>query len=116
MGVDVELYFQKTGELEFEREFPAGWEVCEIRDYKKEDHPEATHEFDTMSRLYSDGYERGSWPDICAVLMILHACPGVGKVWYGGDSYVSLPEFTVDDVLDLSNHFMKHGERPYRSR
>lgn len=116
MGVDVELYFEKTGDLEFERDFPAGWEVCEIRDDKKEEHEGATHECDTLSRLYSDGYERGSWPDICAVLMLLFACPGVGRVWYGGDSYDTIPEVTPDDVLELSRHFMEHGERPYRSR
>lgn len=112
MGKDVELYFEKTGELDLKRGFPPGWSIVEIRDHKKEDHPGATHEIDTMARYYSQGYERGPWPHICAVLMLLHACPGVGKVWYGSDAHDRLPEFTPDDVCRLSQHFMANGE-PY---
>lgn len=106
MGVDVELYFEKTGDIHFEPALPDGWDICDIRDYKQESHQGATHELDTLSRFYSVGYERGYWPTICEVLMLLFASPGVGKVWYGGGCSESIPEVTPEDVLALSRHFM----------
>lgn len=114
MGVDARIYFEQTGDLDFERSFPSGFSVDELRECQRELHPGATHEVDSGSRYYGEGYERGSWPDICAVLMLLHACLGVGKVWYGGDSCETISEFGIDDVLETSRHFMLHGERPYR--
>lgn len=115
MGVDVEIFFQCDGQPEFERDLPAGFKVCGIPDYQQDFAPGSTHSIGTLERYYGPGYERGSWPDICSVLMLLHACPQVSKVWYGGDSY-DPPECTVDDVLEISRHFMEHGERPYRDR
>lgn len=115
MGIDVELYFEKIGDLTFEWGFPPGWNVVDISARKKEDFPDATHEFDTLSRYYGKRYERGCWPDICAVLMLLHACPGVGKVWYGGDSGIGVFECSPDDVVNLSRHFMKIGVSEWAS-
>jgi hypothetical protein len=116
MGVDARILFEQTGELNFEREFPADWKVVGISEHERQCEPSATHEFDTGSRYYGEGHERGSWPEICAVLMLLHACPGVGRVWYGGDSGDGLFNVSPERVIELSRHFMQHGERPYHGR
>ena len=113
MGVDAVIFFEATGELDLEREMPNGFVVSEAADWEKE--LGATHSIDTYSRYYGKGYERGSWPDICSVLMLLFACPNVKRVWYGGDSS-DPPEISREQVNEISMHFMLHGERPYRSR
>lgn len=119
MGLDATIYFEKTGELEFERDFPAGYSLYELNDGQRDDAADdgadgATHGIDTLDRYYGIGYERGPWPAICGVLMLLHACRGVGRVWYGGDGG-HVPLCPPEEVLRISAHFMEHGERPYRS-
>lgn len=117
MGIDVEIYFVCEGEPNFERALPRGFEICKAVDWKAEDFaPDATHCIDTMSRYYGIGYERGDWTAICAVLMLLIASEQVSKVYYGGDSYISLPECTIESVLEISKHYMENEHRPYRNR
>ena len=117
MGIDAQIAFKAQGSIELERDLPIGYEITTAREYVSSGDgkaPGATHEIRTMERYYGPGYERGSWPRLCGALMLLHACPAVEKVWYGGDCDYSIPECTVDDVLQISRHFMEHGERPYR--
>lgn len=76
----------------------------------------ATHEVDNGWRYYGDGYERGPWPLIAGVLMMLLAHEAVGTVWYYGDCHESPnAPFTLADLFDLTAHYVANGERPYRT-
>lgn len=116
MGMNAEIYFEMLVDGDFEDILPGCFEVNEIEDWIKEDHPGATHELELTgyNRYYGDGYEGGHWPTICAALMILHASEGVGRVWYGGDSDCVMPEVKPEDIAETSLHYMEHGHRPYR--
>jgi hypothetical protein len=48
--------------------------------------------------------------------MLLHACENVETVWYDGDNCETLRECPPERVLEISRHYMQHGERPYRGR
>lgn len=114
MGVDVRIYVKaNTSCLTLEDELPRGYELKPV-DADACAPAGATHEVDTFVRYYGPGYERGPWTDICAVLMLLHACPDVERVWYGGDNEDGVPECPPVRVTALSEHFMEHGKRPYR--
>ena len=110
MGVDAMIFFRATEPFELERELPNGYEIVGNPEFGPD---EATHQIYTLERYYGPHYERGSWPNICAVLMLLHACKNVEKVWYNGDSS-DHQECPPEKVLEISAHFMKVGERPYR--
>lgn len=125
MGIDASIHFRQIGELEFERDFPEGFELLHLEPEKsnpilveeiayEDKFSEATHEVVNEQRYYDIGYERGNWVKICSVLMLLHACPGVDKVWYGGD--IPMIKCTPQRILDISKHFMTYGEQPYRKR
>jgi hypothetical protein len=112
MGVDAMIYFKATEPFEFENELPSGYSVAAAGHYGPD---EATHRVWTYSRYYGPHYERGDWGNLCKVLMLLHACKAVGKVWYGGDTTDGVPECKPEDVLKICAHFMANGNRPYRS-
>jgi hypothetical protein len=103
MGVDAYIYFEQVGDLDFRSNFPCGYFV---EPASLSGLPFVTHEVVNYSSFYNIGYERGCWADICAVLMLLHACPGVGLIWYFGDCDKKYTECTIDDVLRISKHFM----------
>jgi hypothetical protein len=113
MGIDARIYARlrdATGEFEFL--LPNGYT---LQPADPECAPDgATHEIDTLARYYGEGYERGPWPELCAVLMLLHARPDVENVWYGGDGTEDVPECPKARVQELSAHFMSNGCRPYR--
>jgi len=113
MGVDAMIFFKVRAGVEApEFYFPEGFEVKSFSDSYGP--PGATHEVDTLSRYYGKHYERGNWPSICAVLMALHACLDVERVWYDGDSSDNYEVCTPETVLDISRHYMDFGDRPYR--
>lgn len=114
MGIDVEVYVETTpefaasGELDYSH---FGFEGVEEARFGPEG---ATHRLLTYMRYYGVAYERGPWINICAVLMDLMQEPNVKRVWYFGDCSDGGAPLTIDDVLEISRHFMTHGERPYR--
>ena len=131
MGIDAVIHFKtKDGkEPTLERDLPCGYSISNHIFYECEDsfNNYSNHgntppldkvkpdfSIDTYERFYGIGYERGSWPNICATLMILFASEDVTNVWYNGDCSEYLREITINDVLELSRHFMENGERPYR--
>lgn len=121
MGVDAEIYFETfNGEKpKLEWNVDDWWEIENLSDENDVyELGSATHAVNIKGndRYYSVGYERGYWPGICKVLMLLLSSEDVVRVWYGGDSGWTLPECTIQDVLKLSKHFMEHGNRPYRSK
>lgn len=113
MGIDAQIYLKADNDApEFEWPLPNGYT---LQPADPERAPTgATHEVYTLSRYYGPGYERGPWPDLCAVLMLLHACPSVQTVWYGGDNTDDAPECPPTRVQELAAHFMTYGCRPYR--
>lgn len=114
MGIDACIYMKLSDgcdEPRLERELPAGYQIIRANEWAPEG---ATHEVDQSERYYSEGYARGSWPNLCAALMLLLSSPDVEKVWYGGDCTETPDECTPETVLRLSTYFMEHGEREYR--
>lgn len=117
MGIDVVIYFQADEDFSdnhLERFLGNGFDVVNVIDWQLDtyDINGATHVIDTFERYYGPGYERGDWGKICRVLMLLHACPKVKKVWYGGDCNPT--PCPPERVLEISKYYMENGERPYR--
>lgn len=114
MCVDAEFYLKaKDGkEPELEWSLPDGYRIMPASEWAPEG---ATHEIETLVRYYGKNYERGPWPYMSAVLMLLLASEDVEIVWYGGDCYDSPEVCTPEMVAELNAHFMAHGNRPYRT-
>lgn len=72
-------------------------------------------EVGSNGRFYAEEYARGDWPALCAALMYLLSAENVSKVWYYGDCNwkEEVKPITIEDVLRLSEFFMKNGNRPY---
>ena len=66
-------------------------------------------------RYYVEEYARGDWPLLCSALMYLLAAENVSKVWYYGDCVwrEEVKPITIEDVLRISEFYMKNGNRPY---
>lgn len=116
MGVDVEMYVETSDGAEpADLWLPEGWTIHEPRSWERD--AGATHSIGTLCRYYGIGYERGPWPMIGGVLMSLFASPNVKRVWYFGDHSSldeGMPPMTREEVSLISEHYMLHGERPYR--
>lgn len=117
MGIDAEIHF----ELDSLDEPTDLWlpSECQLLNFCHFTLSEATHTVDNGFRYYGIGYERGPWPKICGILMSLFASKNVKRVWYFGDNLPCLTDnninpITVEDVLEISRHYMTYGERPYR--
>ena len=113
MGIDAEIAFRATGPIELDWELPPGYTITPASDYTRERLGlEITHQVDCLSRYYEEDYERGHWPQLCAALMLLHACPSIDQVYYGGDcGGVGLLECSPERVAEISLHFMRRGNR-----
>jgi hypothetical protein len=114
MGIDVEVYVETTPEFADAGglDYPHfGFEGVEEARFGPDG---ATHRLLSGMRYYGPHYERGPWPQICAALMDLMQEPEVKRVWYFGDSWEGGAPLTIDEVLEISRHYMTHGERPYR--
>lgn len=117
MGCDARIKFKTIDGKEIQsQEWP-----CLPKNYDIRSHPPdedgATHTVDLNGlRYYAEGYERGPWPVIAHILMVLFASDGVEKVWYNGDYDEKDRECTVGDVLRISKIYMEQGTRPYDGR
>jgi len=70
----------------------------------------------TLSRYYDEAYERGNWPDIYAVIMLLkHQFPWC-TVHYGSDSTDDCPEVTADYLADTWAHWASDDGDAYHDR
>lgn len=119
MGLDAQIFFRlKDGHQapKFPPIFGFTWKVAPADPDLSP--PGSTHKIHTLCRYYGPGYERGLWPALCAILMLLHADESIERVWYGddGDDECALPECPPERVLELSAHYMKHGHRPYEAK
>lgn len=112
MGLDAEIYFlPKKADPDFY--LPPGFALVPVSDH--EYLPEGVWEVDCgCCRYYAQGYERGPWPALAAVLMTLIACPDVEKVWYGHDSDDCPFPVDAEIVNAISLHYMKVRDTPYR--
>lgn len=116
MGLDAKIYFISNGDPDLDFTLPSGFDVCRVSDresYLVEENG-ATHCISTCARYYGPGYERGDWPRIAHVLMMLFASESVSKVWYGFDCTEFPSRFNPEDLLETCKHYMAHGCRPYR--
>ena len=113
MGIDALIAFKAKPDFHMESDWlPFGRTVSVGAD--KYRCPGATHEVECMPwRYYGHCYERGPWPEICAVLLALHSRLDVETVYYGGDSDETLPEFNMGDALEMCKHYAEVGQRPY---
>ena len=116
MGIDACIYFKATDKFEYVGQLPPNYSVREITSHDTLDRTVAgaTHCVECPSRLYVPDYERGRWPTLCHVLMTLHACKQIKTVWYGGDDGgFGIEKCPPDRVLEISRHFMKHGNKDW---
>jgi hypothetical protein len=113
MGIDAEIFFELTDNGDTSGLALPGHFSVELA---SEPHHELgmTHRVWCGVRYYGISYDRGPWPDICAVLMSLFATRDVKRIWYFGDDQdadTAVP-ITIDDVLRISRHYMSRGETP----
>lgn len=113
MGIDACIYCKTTDgeEPSLCDSLPNGAVIVAAGEWAQEG---STHEIEQSWRYYSPGYERGPWPRISSILMALHACANVESVWYFGDCSETDQQFTPEQVLEYSAHYMANGDRPYR--
>lgn len=110
MGIDTCIYVKTKDGEEPEVRFSLPLHCTCVAATGRE--PEsATHEIITPWRYWAYDYDRGPWPHIAAVLMLLFAAPNVETVWYFGDSFDTVEPFTKDDVLEFSRLYME-GQQP----
>jgi len=111
MGVDVELWIKASPDFGLSPPLDAKWVD------RSDAGVDATHSLSTLWRYYGRGYERGFWPQIASLLLELFADPEVEKVWYFGDhsDICEMSEFTFEDFVSLSRHWVSVGNEPYRS-
>ena len=113
MGLDADIYFRSTqpGEPELAGELPAG---CKVAPRPRWAPKGATHHVEPYTRLYREDYERGNWPRLCAVLLVLHATLGIDEVWYGCSlDYDPVTLCPPDRLQELSAHWIEHGNGPW---
>lgn len=122
MGIDAIIYYECDGEPT-DYYCPVGFaSVHKIKtpNNMRYGEPEnATHvvRLDQNNRWYSIGYERGVWPAISCVLMSLLASSNVKNVWYTNDHMDGAgAPITREEVLKISEHYMKNAGRPYFNR
>lgn len=68
-------------------------------------------------RYYGDGYPRGPWPCLAAILLSLFEAPNVVRVIYTGDTFDG-PEvdFTPDDLDAMNRLWIQNGHDGYASK
>jgi hypothetical protein len=118
MGVDACIFIKvKDGarDIRLERPLPDRFSLApRDGEMDKDWFPdESTHEVDNPCRFYGPGYERGPWPTLCGVLMVLLNSPDIETVWYFGDDLHTgdLGPFTVDRLIQYTRHYVEYGER-----
>ncbi len=129
MGVDCEILFSTGRELSEQDEKILAWRLVEAvgRRFFYPERPfhrlhsssemygtTATHEINSLERFYGEGYERGHWPDIAAVITWLRLNFPNGQVWYGGDTGEALTLITDQFMSETWKHWAEHGGVPYR--
>ena len=126
MGIDCHIHLKVKEGCEPKLILPTGceFEVCDCPSL----FAPSTHEIDNPYRFYGEGYTRGPWPLISAVLIECMSCPEIEAVWYLPDNYYPELTFELDDkdkacpvtldrVLELTGLYLKercwryHGER-----
>lgn len=116
MGIDAMIFFKsEKDEPIFARDLScATFKKLTTDDYTWASG--ATHRVHLSGndRFYGKHYEPGVWPVIAGVLMELFASPDITAVYYGGDSFDEILEITPSEVCEISLHYMKVGNRPYR--
>jgi hypothetical protein len=115
MGIDAVIRFESTVD-EPDLEWFHGGEVEKIADdYYDTDGGKPTHEVDLGGhRYYGKGYERGPWPTISAILLVLLMSKDVKKVWYGGDCNDWIGAVDIDWLNEMNKYYVEYGHRPYR--
>jgi hypothetical protein len=118
MGLHVTIYFKATDSFSLVDSLPADFSISAIEQglfsVNETYGIDATHSVNQLERYYAEKHERGDWPAIASVLMILHATEGIEKVRYGGDDFTS--EMTPKRVTELCLYYMENGHRPYINR
>jgi hypothetical protein len=69
-----------------------------------------------LTPYYGPGYERGTWPEIAAVLEFLRRRIPDAQVWYGADAGDQVEEIVDESMRKMWNYWATHGGRPYYSR
>lgn len=63
-----------------------------------------------IERFYGPGYERGNWPIIAGVLMILNSL-NPGRVYYGSDAEDMGQLVTPELLAEITTHYLgQHGD------
>lgn len=120
MGVDVLLYAEiipAEQELEvardlfrrsrvaddYESDGKVHWRCLEFEDRTEWTQPRVIA--NVTQRYYGNGYERGDWPSIFGAIRLLQAAFPTARVFYGGDSDDTAPEFTQETAVEMWMHF-----------
>ena len=118
MGVDADFYLKGKWTNEQKTSFrEAAKERFIWDDYSKLEEWEENEwlEFHTLSRYYGPGYERGSWPHIYAIFLLLrHHFPDT-QLFYGGDSMPDeCLEMTDEELSKMWAHYLSPDGENYR--
>jgi hypothetical protein len=127
MGVDAMIFVKPATPVSDDELRSLSWRLCVATGFKQRANSPALHrseyhggwiEFSTLWRLYSDHYERGSWPDIYAAIRWLWLNFPGGEVRYFGD-HTDLEDamaFTPEDADKLWKHWASENGDDYHAR
>lgn len=65
---------------------------------------------------YGENYERGDWPELCAIIEFLRARIPESRVWYGPDTSDDLTLVSRKWLDDMWEYWAYNGCRPYDDR
>jgi hypothetical protein len=119
MGVDVNLYAESDAPISDERlAEAAAFFTARIGEgdeffsetLQRDPYPipggKPRIEWNTGTRYYGPGYERGYWPTIYAAILTMQAALPECTVYYGGDTTDDGEECTADFLARLWLHFL----------
>ena len=119
MGVDADFYLKGTWTEEQKISFTDAAQ----RRYLWDEYSRLTEwedgwlEFRTLNRYYGKGYERGSWPYIYSIFLLLKNHFPETTLFYGGDSMPDETiEMTDERIAELWAHWLSSDGVNYRSR
>lgn len=117
MGVDAMIAVQTVDGKEPDFvDFPVSGVSVERNEGRWDLPAGAQFDIDGLGRYWAPFYERGHWPNICAVLMTLLTAKNVAAVWYGGDC--DAPEawhrVTPELLAEYTGEYLGHERVPWR--
>ena len=124
MGVDVTLFARgAVSDVALEQAVEYMSMRVLLDEYTKEqgvltrcEHEKDVIDYHSLDRYYGPGYERGWWPEIYNVIMVMRSALPTCTIHYGSDSfdYHEIPEITAQKLDVMWGYWLGPHGQDYR--